>query len=259
MRVAPMHSQRCASVVMTAARQLLLPSPAAGSSLWLCTGAARGAGGSHNRRFAPHDRSVAPRDGKSMHAARWRELIQKLDDSSAMQSRSCADRKPARRMERSVVLGEALASKGLELRFDSNLCATYIKGQVSGLEPDEVADVMAGMRYLNEYSDEYRTQLEEIEKKVEAEMGRRVQTFRSASAKSYHRLCGAAYVAVYGHRCTNAVMVRRDLASKWELWPDEWPWMGEGGASQLSAAQAVEAFAAQITEGGKAGTGADGT
>lgn len=175
-------------------------------------------------RYAPAAELVPaspPRPGSF--ASRWKILVKKLDDSWRVQSRVIPETDPARILARHEHLNEILSSKGLPFRFDSHLSAAWSKGVVK-LSAEEVAQVMEGMLYLNEHSENFRRVCQEISKDIDDTVNRLAQ-----ERNGYHKgIYGDAVEMVYGNKCRNMSAIKRHLSGNWPDWPDEWPWLVEG-------------------------------
>ena len=161
-----------------------------------------------------------PAPAQNRIAERWPKLIKTLDDSFKRQGSMIPETDVMRKHQRSQVLLAALESKGLQLRFDSHLCAAWIKGQVDATA-EEVAEVMAGMRYLHEYCKGF----DKVCKAVENDIEVRVRDLARKNGRFYQGIQGDATEQIYGTGIRHFIAVRRGICQTWSEWPDEWPWL----------------------------------
>ncbi|KAL1526820.1 hypothetical protein AB1Y20_015512 [Prymnesium parvum] len=150
---------------------------------------------------------------------RWQQLVRKLNESQRGQATTIPETDPARVYARHARLRDLLAANGLVYRFDSHLCAAWSKGLVN-LTIEEVADVMLGMRYLNEYCDDFNR----VCNAIQEDIGKEVDELAVKHGGYYKGIYTDAVRRVYGHGCHTMQAVRRHLSGDWPEWPEQWPW-----------------------------------
>lgn len=162
--------------------------------------------------------------------ARWAELMAKLDENQALQYKEpkIPDKLPrddtliAERDERYAELTAAMSALGITINNKSRLCIDYIKGRTRGrLSAAEVAEVMAGYRYLNDYSFEYEARMAKFQGKIDAE----TQHLKRARGRYYKGIFADACEAGYKPGFKTFQDIRKDVCATWTDWPEVWPWL----------------------------------
>lgn len=130
-----------------------------------------------------------------------------------------------REVARRTALEAELAAVGLRLRSNSMLCRDYVRGRLGErVDAQTVAQVMAGMRYLNEYSHAFEEALDKWAGKVHATVA--VLRRRNGS-HFYAGIHADACEVVYGHGARHYNDIRRHMYTDWTDFPQRWPWLDE--------------------------------
>ena len=98
--------------------------------------------------------------------------------------------------------------------------------------------MMAGMRYLHDYCDDF----DRVCRAIEQDIAQKVRELSKAKGRYYRGIHADATEQVYGKGFRHFIAVRRDVCGEWSEWPDEWPWLVD----------------ARVTAGQSAAAGADG-
>jgi len=131
-------------------------------------------------------------------------------DTQLLGKKACEQRKQALKAELDLI--------GCELRDDSKLCELFINGFPKSLRErkkwtaKKVAQRMAQMKYLHEYSREFRDFIQGWREEID-------EMFNSFGPGPYRNY---TYEVTGFHSFGAAV---RDLADGWTNFPREWPWL----------------------------------
>jgi hypothetical protein len=195
---------------------------------------------------------AAPPEDTTSFSKQWILLNDKLYESRKLATaKQRGSQLPADSIElrkaRASEIADALTLKGLVLRFDSNLTAAYINGSVTGVTASNIATIMAGMKYLNEYCNDYNEEWAAIKRSIESGVLQ-----RSQERGYYKGIYAEATEGAYGHKCKAIDMVRRHFTAGWTRWPEEWPWMANRPTAAANEAANAGSDAMCVALGGLA-------
>jgi hypothetical protein len=132
---------------------------------------------------------------------------------------------------RQAELDAALGALGVERRDDSRLCEDFRRGK-SARSADDVAEVMARMKYYHEYCPDFMRELEEAEEAVEAEVERaakenqrrgRHDVFNDCDDRGYYR--GIHMECMRDVLGTSSWAEFKDGLMERYSAPSHWPWL----------------------------------
>ena len=125
---------------------------------------------------------------------------------------------PEAHAERRAALEAELSAVGLQLRRNSMLCRDFVAGRLSAdVTVVDIAQVMAGMRYLNEYCGDFAKALDVVEDRIEA----CIEVLRRRNDRKYYAGIHAdACELVYGHGARHYNDIRRHLYTTWTDFPE---------------------------------------
>mmetsp|Transcript_1316 Transcript_1316/g.3025 ORF Transcript_1316/g.3025 Transcript_1316/m.3025 type:complete len:384 (-) Transcript_1316:112-1263(-) len=145
-----------------------------------------------------------------------REAIESLRSAKKARRESRRSKRQDKLDKREKDLEDALAELGLVRRSDSRLCDDFMSGATKKTAA-EVAAICARMRFLHDYSKEFREKVEDMEDKVERaveEEGESNGYYRGINSQMLHELTGFSTWTEFKDEIAFDITM-----------PEAWPWL----------------------------------